>query len=654
LAHRLLPLLARAAFLAAAAIVPAGSAAAAPPAPPPAPKLVVDTPTKRVLIREGQAGRRLVGGRWYFRQDDALQGESARFFAQRSLAGWIPIKVPNDWNAADTTLNRQGVGWYRKEFKLPRMPRGTRWKVRFESVGNRATVWLNGRNIGGGGPGYLPFELDLKRLRKGRNRLVVRVSSRRNHLDLTHWRPFGSGGWWNFGGISREVYMRPIDTVDIEDLAVLPRLRCVRCNARVEVRVRLRNLSRRTRRLSVVLRLRREARGSGSTDIALPSLRLAANSGREIVKRFTLRHPHLWQPGRPNLYALTSIAAVQGRSGGSFRRVARFRRWFGVRRIERRRDGSVLLNGHRLRLRGASIHEDDPVTGAALTPRQRSRIVSRVRQLGATVVRSHYPLHPAFLEAFDRRGVLVWSGAPVYQLPNSFLNVRSVRSAAIAVNQRMVLRDRSHPSVLAWSIANELAEQVGEGGVVGPGYARYVVDAARAVRRLDKTRLVALDRHLRIGEPVFAPALTHVDALGINEYFGWYKSSAAGLPPSKTTDLGPVLDQFHAAYPHTAFFITEFGAEATGHGPVGERGTFEFQSRWLLDHLAIHASRSFLNGSMIWILKDFRVTPTWIGGNSSQRSTPPWNNKGLIDQSGAPKPAFSEVRRLYRRTRPLR
>jgi hypothetical protein len=208
--------------------------------------------------------------------------------------------------------------------------------------------------------------------------------------------------------------------------------------------------------------------------------------------------------------------------------------------------------------------------------------------------------------------------------------------------------------VLAWSLGNELAFQEGERGIVGPGYSRFVIDGARAIRRLDRGRLVAIDRHSRLGEPIFAPALTQLDALGINEYFGWYRTAPTTRSPSRTAELGPFLDQVHAAYPRTALFITEFGAESTFNGAEGQRGSFAYQTRYLRDHLGIHGSRPFVNGSMIWILKDFRVTATWTGGNDRRYATPPWNNKGLIDQHGAGKPAFGAVRGLFRRTRPLK
>ena len=138
----------------------------------------------------------------------------------------------------DLDQNRASVGWYRKEFTLPEAPKDVQrfWKVRFEGVNYRSTVWLNGRRLGSF-VGYFPFELDLTGLRRGRNTLVLKVSSLRGRTDLTHWRPapfngFGTGGWWNFGGILREVYVRPIDTIDVEERACPPAARLPRAARR--------------------------------------------------------------------------------------------------------------------------------------------------------------------------------------------------------------------------------------------------------------------------------------------------------------------------------------------------------------------------------------------------------------------------------------
>ena len=229
-------------------------------------------PTKKVLIREGQDGRLLLGGRWYFRQDDEFVGEAQRWFAQRDLTGWSPVGVPSSWNATDLTENK-GTGRLVPQGVLApqRHRRESRryWKVRFEGNNYRSTVWLNGRPLGSF-TGYFPFELDLTGLRRERNTLVVKVSTLRGRTDLTHWRPapfngYGVGGWWNSGGLLREVYVRPIDTIDVEDVTALPRAPLARGPARVAVRAQVRNLTPKERKLALTLHLRGRRSTSGSS-----------------------------------------------------------------------------------------------------------------------------------------------------------------------------------------------------------------------------------------------------------------------------------------------------------------------------------------------------------------------------------------------------
>ena len=100
--------------------------------------------------------------------------------------------------------------------------------------------------------------------------------------------------------------------------------------------------------------------------------------------------------------------------------------------------------------------------------------------------------------------------------------------------------------------------------------------------------------------------------------------------------------------------ITEFGAEAARSGPVEQKGTYEFQRKFAMEHLAIHASKPFVNGSIYWALRDFRVHQTWQGGAPDEYSTPPWHNKSLIEETNGRKPVFLTAARLFRRTKPLR
>ncbi len=147
------------------------------------------------------------------------------------------------------------VGWYRKDFELPDTSAALDWAVRFESVNYRARVWLNGREVGSHAGAYLPFTVPLERLRRV-NRLVVRVDSRRTATDLPPGRVsprtrLPTGGWWNYGGILREVYLQKIDTLAIESALVTPRLRCASCPATAVFQTRLRNVTSGRRRATV-------------------------------------------------------------------------------------------------------------------------------------------------------------------------------------------------------------------------------------------------------------------------------------------------------------------------------------------------------------------------------------------------------------------
>jgi beta-glucuronidase len=627
------------------------SALAQTPAPPVTPP--AELPGGKPLIREGQTNRELLGGTWWFRQDDTFVGEQERWFDTDDLTGWTQITVPHNWNATDTTENRPSIGWYRRDFTLPAPPKNRKerlrefWKVRFEGNNYRTKLWLNGKRIAFY-TGYFPFEVLLKDLRKGRNTLVAEVSSLRSNSDLTHWRPaafngYGTGGWWNFGGILREVYMRRVDTVDVEDVHVLPRLRRVGGAAKVEVRTALRNFTKRDRDVSLVLRV--DGRRIRYDPETVPAL-----GRRELTNTVTIKKPRLWAPRAPELYGMTVGAIADGKERSTYRVT------FGVKKIDVRPGGVILLNGKRLNLRGASVMEDDRVEGGALSQRTRDLLMNRLKNLGATVTRSQYPLHPAFVEALDRAGIMYWVDAPVYQIPNSLWGRAGVRTLAQRAATLMVKNNLNHPSILTWSLAVEPAAEETALGAYAPGFVSYVRDASHAIREMDDTHLVGFDRQSRIGEPLTTPAHQYIDVLGVNDYFGWYRSvidNRPDLPASTTADLSAFLDQVHAANPDLPLVITEFGAEASRPGPVDQKGTYEFQRKFVLDHLAIHSSKRFVNGSIHWALRDFRVHQTWQGGAPESYATPPWHNKSLIEENNHRKPAFLAVARLFRRTKPL-
>jgi beta-glucuronidase len=309
----------------------------------------------------------------------------------------------------------------------------------------------------------------------------------------------------------------------------------------------------------------------------------------------------------------------------------------GIRSIQVDGGGRLLLNGQPVSLRGASMHEDDPQRGAALGAPELRGNIDLLRDLGANMTRAHYPLHPLTVELADRYGILLWSEVPVYQLRDALFRRARLRRQALEMIRTLVNRDRSHPSVLVWSVGNENTTQPGR------GFTRYVTSAARLVRRLDPTRLVGLSFQ---GYPTVGRQSLYakLDALGVNDYFGWYQGPQGSI--ADRAALGPYLERLHDDYRRQALFITEFGAEATRPGPVTEKGTFAFQQDFLAYHLGVYAQKPFINGALVWILRDFRVKPGYDGGNP--QPVPPYNSKGLLDAAGNRKPAFDTVRQLFR------
>jgi hypothetical protein len=342
-----------------------------------------------------------------------------------------------------------------------------------------------------------------------------------------------------------------------------------------------------------------------------------------VAARLDIPHPRLWGPGHPALYRLRV-----GVPGGQVTQVH-----FGIRRWSVDPHGRLLLNGRPLPLRGASFHEETAAHGGALTAADRAQIVRQLQALGANIAREHYPPHPALLEAFDRAGIVFWEQLPVWRLRGSQLRAHALRPIALSYLRRALLRDRNHPSVVAWSLSNETLRG-------GRAEVEYLREGERLVRRLAPHALVAADTPLLPSEPV-PSAYARLDALGLTSYVGWY-----GRTP--VSRVGPLLDAVRARFPRLALFVTELGAEANRAGPAREKGTFAFQRAYLARELSIADSRRFIAGVLVWLLRDFPVRPGWSGGNPHPH--PPFNEKGLLHRNGTPKPAFAVVRNDFLRT----
>src|SRR3954451_4227367 len=406
--------------LALAFVVAAAGAAIAAPAD----SAQATAPNPHPVTHDGPTGRFMLDGPWLLRVDRRDRRAGQHWERRGSTAGWTPVTIPNAWNATDRSESGfiGAPAWYRKDFRLPSRARGLDWRLRFDSVNYRATVWLNGRLVGRHAVGFMPFTLPLTAVNRGGvNHLVVRVDNRRLPTDFppttyTHTNE-PRGGWWNYGGIVRAVYLERVDRVAFDRVIVRPSVPCPACRVTVRLTTVVGNVSGRRRRVRVRANF-------GGLRVDMGTVAVRPGSRRTLSRRIVVAGPHLWTPQTPFLYPVTFSATTGSRA------VARYVVHTVLRSVRVRADGRLLLNGVPVNLRGVAVHDDLPGKGPALTEPDRIQLVRQIKDSGSTLVRSHYPLSPAFEELADRAGLLIWSEVPVYRMNTGYL-FSSTRRAAV-------------------------------------------------------------------------------------------------------------------------------------------------------------------------------------------------------------------------------
>jgi len=397
----------------------------------------------------------------------------------------------------------------------------------------------------------------------------------------------------------------------------------------VRYRVTLRNYGSRARRVHVTARFGNRAVNLGTA--AIGPKRFATFS-----RALTVEHPRLWSPATPNLYD----ASLRASSGGHD--LQRYTLRTGIRSIKVVQ-GHLFLNGAPMNFRGVALHEDSRTMGFAIDNKTRDQQLAWVKELGATVIRSHYPLAPYTQERADELGIMQWSEIPVYSVKTQYLKQKLVRQLATRELQSNIETNGNHPSVIVWSIGNELSARP------GPVQGAYIKAAVETAHALDPTRPVglAVAGYPSAGcQPEYGP----LDVIGINDYFGWYPGPNGQI--ADRTLLPDYLDSVRQCYPNKAIVVSEFGAEANRDGPVEEKGTYAFQQDFVNFHLGVFATKPWLSGAIYFALQEFRVRPDWDGGNP--RPQPPIHQKGLVSFDGVRKPAFFDVERIYKATKQFR
>ena len=192
----------------------------------------------------------------------------------------------------------------------------------------------------------------------------------------------------------------------------------------------------------------------GGREVNLGSANVGAHDFATFSKRITVKNPRLWAPGSPTLYTARFAARV----GDT--KVAGWQLKTGIRKIQVI-GGKLYLNGRPLNLRGVGLHEDDPTVGFAVDNARRAQYIAEVKELGATIIRAHYPLHPYLEELADRDGILLWSEVPVYAVKTQYLKREIVRKLAAKELAANINANQNHPSIIVWSLGNELSSRPG-------------------------------------------------------------------------------------------------------------------------------------------------------------------------------------------------
>ncbi|MCX2574436.1 glycoside hydrolase family 2 protein [Pedobacter sandarakinus] len=508
------------------------------------------------------------------------------------------MNVPGDWNSqSEKLLFYEGNLWLRRKFDA-KPEKGKKYAIYFAAVNYEAHVYLNGKKLGVHKGGFTPFQFDVtNKLKIGENSIVVKVDNTRKQDEI----PTLNTDWWNYGGITRDVYLAEFPDHYISDY----KLQLVKGNSSL---------------LNFSLKLADATSGQEIT-LSIPELKLEKKyktdgEGR-VYDEFTWNNLNLWSPENPKLYAINIKTDKENIDDK-----------IGFRTIQTKAD-SIYLNGKPIFLRGISLHDENPLLAGRLRSEGDMRMMLQwAKDMNCNYVRlAHYPHNEEMIRLADEMGLLVWAEVPVYWTI-SWTNPATYANAKQQLSD-LIFRDKNRASVIVWSIGNETP--------LSDARLSFMTNLAETARSQDDTRLVAaaLEVH-RDGTNIILndPLGEVIDLVSFNEYAGWYW----GGTPAEITKYN-----FDIKYKKPVV-ITEFGGDALGgfHADENTRWSEEYQEALYKNQITLLSKIPALSGMTPWILTDFR---------SPRRQHPIyqnfWNRKGLISETGKKKKAFFVLKDYY-------
>lgn len=534
---------------------------------------------------------------WKYLRDEAPDAWQRVF----DDSAWETVSVPHCLNAEDTFIPKRGYyrgpAWYR--MALPETPANARVELASLGAFSVTDVWVNGTFAGKFMGGFTGFAVDLTPhlTRRRNNVLAVRVTNLHNPDVLPGKR---IPDYNLYGGLYREVGLRVTDRLHLPDRGIIVNTPALTADeGHIHLNVRLRN----DRRGKVSGRIVAEVTGpdGGVVSKGEGPFHIAGRYERLVtVPLPPVSKPELWSPDSPSLYRVR-VSLFDGPGVVDEESAGFGFRWFGFDV-----DKGFFLNDEPLRLRGANRHQDYPGIGNALPASFQSYDVELLKEMGANFVRcSHYPMHPAFLDACDRLGLLVLEEIASWQ----YIGGAQFTKNAVQMMEEMIARDRNHPSIILWGLLNE-----------GRSADLFKVLNATA-KRNDPSRLtIYADNNPQEGRELGTVQVP--DVVGLN-----YKV--------------PHLDELRGLLAGIKLMNTEHTNANTGEHfkPDHTLFTEEESEIWQIERILYDIDefdkREWLGGSTLWGMHDYGTDyePVW-----------PLQKSGVFDAWRVPKPAAHALR----------
>ncbi|MBA7518928.1 Beta-glucuronidase [subsurface metagenome] len=541
-----------------------------------------------------------LSGVWKFKVDYDNIGRKQEWNKFPLDKNVIEMPVPSSYNDITQDSNiRDHIGdvWYERFFFVPSHWNNRRIALRIGSATHKAAVWINGKYLGEHKGGYLPFEFDITNLLElgGENRVTIVVN---NVLD---WSTLPPGyirefqdemhppgykvqeyfhDYFNYSGIHRPVKLHSMPTNYIDDLTISTEIEGNFGLVNYEVKV-----VGKQHEVKVSLLDKREKE-------------ICVHNGLKGILK--IEDPKLWEPGNAYLYSLKIETSIDNRIEDIYRQDV------GIRTVEVK-GNHFLLNGKPFYFRGFGKHEDVDLRGKGLDHVTNVKDFNLMDWVGANSFRtSHYPYSEEILKLADERGIVVIDEAPAVGMRfhdddpisgpvfcDEHISEETLQYH-LNVMRDFINRDKNHPCVVLWSVANEAMTKE-------DGAFHYFKRVIEETRRLDSTRPVTIVEYIgpkdnRVGYLA--------DVLCINRYFGWY--SDCGKLDLIEYQLEKELNAWYEKF-KKPIIITEYGADAvTGfHQDPPVMFTEEFQKEFLDRYHRVFDKMDFIIGEHIWSFADF-------------------------------------------------